>query len=223
MKLQFPVDNEQIFLPNNIEQKFGMYEDNINNEREDWEEDWDSDDDSQEQGKENIIDITYTSIPYNAAFLANYFIRKVIKPSNVVDLAEAFFDLIKRRAELHDGPILVRDPAEHIYNFLCWYEFDADNLVNEVHCKRIWKADETGDIMDLSDSKLTVDIGEVLRPKAIYYANYDEYHVATFSVIYTLYDYLRNHKYRTVDTGRYKIGFTVEERNTIVAKRPIEM
>lgn len=221
MKLSYPVDNEQIFLPHHIIQSGLMgsegeeYDPDYNPD----EEDGDGDDD-QEQC--DSIDIRFTNIASNAIFFADYFKRGLIKENNIIDLAEAFFELVKLQTELQNGPIKLLDPIGYINNFSCWFEFNEEESMIEIYFKRI--SNMEGQLgRDLSDKRMDKDIWDILVKRAIYYADFIEYYLATFSVVYAIYDYCRTHKDRIVAIGRYKVGFNNSARNTMTAKRKVLM
>jgi hypothetical protein len=132
MKLKYPVDNEQIFLPHNIVQK-GIYGNNDNDSS-------DIDPDDSGEGDitpdyENIIHIRCTPIIDRAIFLTKYFDKWSVSDNNIVDVIDAFIDIIKMNCDLKDGPIALQDPAYSINNFVCIYEYDDNENMHEINPK----------------------------------------------------------------------------------------
>jgi len=217
MKLKYPVDNEQIFLPHNIVQK-GIYGNNDNDSS-------DIDPDDSGEGDitpdyENIIHVRFTPIIDRAIFLTKYFDKWLINDNDIVNIIDAFIDIIKMHTDLKDGPIALQDPAYNINNFSCVYEYDDKENMHEISIQRVSNIYDYK-VLYLSDSKLVPTITEVLKRYKMYFVDYDKYYLVTFSAIYSLYDYIRNHKDRIVETNRYKINWNEFDRNTIIAKRPI--
>ena len=217
MKLKYPVDNEQIFLPHNIVQK-GIYGNSDNDS---------SDIDSDDSGEgditpdyENTIHVRFTPIIDRAIFLTKYFDKWWVSDNNIVDIIDAFIDIIKMHTDLKDGPIALQDPAYGINNFACAYEYDDTENMHEISIQRVSNIDDYK-VLYLSDSKLIPTITEVLKRYTMYFVDYDKYYLVTFSAIYSLYDYIRNHKDRIIETNKYKINWNKFDKNTIIAKRPI--
>jgi hypothetical protein len=217
MKLQYPVDNEQIFLPHNIVQK-GIYG-NSDNDSSDIDPD-DSGEGDITPDYENIIHIRCTPIIDRAIFLTKYFDKWSVSDNNIVDVIDAFIDIIKMHSDLKDGPIALQDPAYSINNFVCVYEYDDNENTHEIRIRRVSKIKDYG-VLYLSDPKLVPTITEVLKRYKMYFVDYDKYYLVTFSAIYSLYDYIRNHKDRIIETNKYKINWNEFDKNTIIAKRPI--
>ena len=219
MKLQYPVDNEQIFLPNNIDiTKMGNSNDNNG---EGWEGlDPDNSGDSEEDDAANSIDFRLTNIETTAIFFAHYFHIDIEQKYHVCDIANTFFDLVKRHTDLRYGPISLVDPGIGVNNFACWYEFDVEQQMNEVNCKMVRNI-EMFYTVDLSDDRLDADIADLLREHAIYYADNEKYYIATYCVLYAIYDYLKNHPDRTINTFKYFVSVNPFEKNTIVARRKV--
>lgn len=217
MKLKYPVDNEQIFLPNNIDiTNMG----DIENEDEDFDPiDPDDEYEDEEDVEGKSIDIKLTSIISDALLLSDYF-RIHIGSDHIEDIANVFFDLVKRNAELREYPVALIDPGLEVNNFGAWYEYDAESETNEIYCQMIKHIQMYYNI-DISDNRLALDIAELLRPYAIYYGNNDIYHIATFCVIYSIYRYIRRHKHRIIKTNKYLISNNPMEKNCIVAKRKV--
>jgi len=217
MKLKYPVDNEQIFLPHNIIQK-GIYG-NSDNDSSDIDPD-DSGEDDITPDYENTIHVRFTPIIDRAIFLTKYFDKWWINDNDIVNIIDAFIDIIKMHTDLKDGPIALQDPAYNINNFSCVYEYDDKENMHEISIQRVSNIYDYK-VLYLSDSKLVPTITEVLKRYKMYFVDYDKYYLVTFSAIYSLYDYIRNHKDRIVETNRYKINWNEFDRNTIIAKRPI--
>ena len=218
MKLEYPVDNEQIFLPNNIDLTKMGNADSDNGEG--WEGlDPDDSGDSSEEDS-NSINIKFTNIANNAIFFAHYFHVDIEYDYNVFDIINVFFDLVKRHTDLRYGPISLIDPGIGVNNFACWYEFDAEESMNEVNCKMV-KNIQMFYTVDLSDDRLDNDIAELLKEHAIYYEDNEKYYIATYCAIYALYDYLKNFKDRVVNSGKYLVSVNAFEKNTIIARRKV--
>lgn len=223
MKLAYPVDNEQIFLPNNVTQK-GIFGDS----GDDFNPDVNPDDGDEEYPCPpdcgDGINIRFTPIIHDATFLAHYFDR-FIGENNVIDIIDAFFEIIKRYSEerdLRDGPIALQDPCYGVNNFACWYEYNIENNIHEISCKRVANIDAYR-VLYFSDEKLVPFIKEVLARHTIYYIDYQKYYMISSAAIYSLYDYIRNNKQRTVITDKFRTSYTLLEKNTIVARRPWSM
>lgn len=217
MKLKYPVDNEQIFLPHNVVQNgiYGQNEgdggDNINPDIDPEpvpDPDWDK-----------TIHVRFTPIPDKATFLANYFARG-IGNENIVDIIDAFIEVVKNYQDLRSGPIVLVDPACNINNFVAWYEYDERTKMNEISIRRFPDV-EKYEVLYFSDQILVPIIIDVLKRHKIYYVDYDKYYLVTFAAIYSLYDYIRNHKDRIIATDKFKTSWNDFEKNTIVARRPV--
>ncbi len=179
MKLKYPVDNEQIFLPHNIVQK-GIYGNSDNDSS-------DIDPDDSEEGDitpdyENSIHVRFTPIIDRAIFLTKYFDKWWVSDNNIVDVIDAFIDIIKMHTDLKDGPIALQDPAYGINNFACAYEYDDTENMHEISIQRVSNIDDYK-VLYLSDSKLVPTITEVLKRYKMYFVDYDKYYLVTFSAI----------------------------------------